>query len=49
MSACNWELVRRPPKDEIEDLASLEKVDKAMPRASFGVEYPQSDADMRCG
>ena len=48
MSACNWELVRALPKHEIQDLGSIEKVNQAMPSASFGVDtYAQSDVDMR--
>ena len=47
MSACNWELVRALPKHEIQDLGSIEKVNQAMPSASFGVDtYAQSDVDM---
>ena len=47
MSACNWELVRALPKHEIQDLGSIEKVNQAMPSASFGVDtYAQYDVDM---
>ena len=47
MSACNWELVRALPKHEIQDLGSIEKVNLAMPSASFGGDtYAQSDVDM---